>query len=236
MRTKPNTCVKENRIYLSFREPQHKIIYVFRPRCWCWNCAGCAKARANRWAQRMYYVVNKSMSGGQDWYFVTLTSHENCRNFEQTKWVMKKAFPKLYKRMLRKFPDLMYVAIPEPHKDGRLHIHILTNAGMRTRWYKDNARECGFGYEADAKKMDDPRRAAFYAVKYIVKSLTSTQLEGKRFQRVRASKGLPELPEREDFTKNEVEIIGNARDLLRYVMMNEREGWELIDLETGDLL
>lgn len=229
-------CGKNNVPYIAFIDEKNGVIYVLKPRCWCWNCKACAEARSNYWAKRVYTVINERMKEGERWYFVTITSHENCKNFAQTLYVLRKAFPKLYARMRRKMKSLAYVCVPEPHKDGRLHLHILTNFPMRTEWYKDTARECGFGYQADARELEEAEQCAYYVVKYLSKSLESTQLINKRFQRVRTTSNFPELENDQDFESAKGEVIGQYQSAKKQVNEWKRQGWKVIYSNTGDEL
>lgn len=176
------------------------------------------------------------MKQGEVWSFVTLTSHENCKTYLQTAYILRLNFPKLYKRMLRNSTDLLYIAVPEPHVDERLHVHILTNAPLRKKWYKDNARSCGFGYQADAVTVATAVKCAFYVVKYLSKSLSNNVLMGKSFQRVRASKAFPEIEDNEDFDRLPSEVIGNSEDTRLYIAGKREHGWTVIAIQTGELL
>jgi len=231
-----NQCSKKNVPYLAFRNHETRTITIVKPRCWCWNCPECSEARADYWSKRVHNAVNERMEKGEIWFFVTLTSHEKCVNYTQTAYVLRRSFPKLYNRILRKYSGLMFVSIPEPHQDNRLHVHMLTNAPMTTAWYKKNARECGFGYQAKAVKIEQASRAAFYVVKYLSKSLTNAKLFGKRFQRVRVSKDFPELADDIGFPSLPSEVIGKYDQARVFISINKDNGWRIVIKSSGEEL
>lgn len=229
-------CSKRNVPYIASIDAERHIIKISRPRCWCWDCPGCAEARKDYWSKRVYTVIDERMKAGEAWHFVTFTSHENCKNYSQTAYILRLNFPKLYKRMLRNWTTLLYIAVPEPHKDERLHVHMLTNAPLRQKWYKDNARSCGFGYQADAVTVATPAKCAFYVVKYLSKSLSNGILHRKRFQRVRASKDFPDIGDDNDFVRLKSEVIGNEEQTRLYIAGHRNNGWIVIASGTGELL
>jgi len=68
---------------------------------------------------------------------------------------------------------------------------------MLTRWYKDNGVECGFGYIADCRPVEDPVDAALYMSKYLTKTLNGGEPWPSGWRRISASRGWPKLPEPE---------------------------------------
>lgn len=91
----------------------------------------------------------------------------------------------------------MYLLVTEKHKKGgRIHAHFLTNAQMNERWYKDNARACGLGYEAKVEPIESDGKAAAYVSKYISKSLGGQPLP-RKFRRVRCTQNWTALAQLE---------------------------------------
>jgi hypothetical protein len=171
---------------------EQKIAVCFRPRCKTWQCPACAEINRRRWVVRAYKGAEHLMQDGRQFDMLTLTSHPRL-SAEQTVWVFRRAWPKLRKRAQRSAPGMHYFMIPEKHADGRLHIHALTDAGLPTRFWKDNGAQCGLGFMNEEAPARDAARAAFYAAKYL-----SKQLQGetwpKGFRRVRTSQNWPTLP------------------------------------------
>lgn len=165
---------------------------VFRPRCKQWSCPYCAQINRRLWVVRTYYGAEVLTDRQNELRFVTLTSHERL-SYRATWQVWPKAWSILYNRAKRKQPDASYILVPEQHKDGRLHIHMLTNWTMPTRWWKDNARECGLGYIAEAEEPKSLAHAAWYIGKYISKQLDVTTWP-KGFRRVRPAHNWPKTP------------------------------------------
>lgn len=160
--------------------------------CDSWDCAECSKRMVQRWKMRAAMGARAILRAGEVLDFCTITSHEKLATFADTERVFRAAWPTLYSALKRRKPGLMYFMIPERHKDGRMHVHALWNAGVTKRWLKDNARGRGFGYEDDVKHLTDERGACAYVVKYLSKSLGGEAPE--RFRRVRVSQNWPDVP------------------------------------------
>lgn len=114
----------------------------------------------------------------------------------------------------------MYLLITEEHKNGRLHAHFLSNAQMPTRWYKNNARQCGLGYEAKVEAVETDGKAAAYISKYIAKSLGGQSLP-PHFRRVRCSQNWAELPV--------LEAAGQAGDFDWLVCNSHTSLWAAVE-------
>lgn len=144
---------------------------------------------ARLWAFRAAYGLEVLQTGLD---FVTLTSHEKltpARSIE----VFGHAWNSLNRRIARQ-GKAEYLLVPEQHKSGKLHIHMLTTAKLRKKWWKDNARSCGLGYQVEVEEISDPGKAAGYTLKYVTKGLES-QAWPRSFRRVRTSRGWPQPPE-----------------------------------------
>lgn len=125
-----------------------------------------------------------------------------------------------------------YVLLPELHADGRMHIHMLTDAGLSLRWWKDNPRECGAGYANDVQPLKDARLAGFYVTKYVTKSLDVLGWP-PHFHRVRVSQGWPEQPEKAvDDGWEYVPLAKYRQECERYIL----EGWRVVRVDTGEVI
>jgi hypothetical protein len=128
--------------------------------------------------------------------FVTLTSHEKLQSAELTFAVLAKAWNKLNRRAKREAERLgytaYYVSIPEQHKSGRWHLHMLYSPALPLRFWKDNARASGLGYQCAVRDFEAHGRAGQYMLKYLRKSLkTSVNGWAKSMRRIRHSNNWP---------------------------------------------
>lgn len=160
--------------------------------CDSWDCPECALKMRERWQLRAAIGAREIINSGERCDFVTITSHEKLRDFASTVSVWRSAWPVLYSAVKRKKHDLKYMIIPEKHKDGRMHVHVMWNAGVSQRWLKDAARSRGLGYQAKVINMKEAHWAVKYVTKYLAKDLGDDMPE--RFHRVRVSQNWPEIP------------------------------------------
>jgi len=169
----------------------HGVVVFFRPRCKLWSCSVCGPINASRWAWRADSGVRQFKCAGRV-EFITLTSHERLVAGASLA-VLPDAWKKLQER-LRRAAKGEYLIVPEVHKDGRVHLHGLFTHGLPKRWYKDNARACGMGYQVDVQEIRTLGGVSAYVTKYLTKSIIEPQF-AKGFRRVRTTRGWPKLPE-----------------------------------------
>lgn len=195
--TSQTGCTKTNRPYMVAYDSASGRAFVFRPDCKCWNCQPCANRQRDRWGARTFVGLEYYMAAGLDFRFVTLTSHERLITLSQTLQVWPKAWNKLQNKVRRAFSPWIYILVPERHRDGRLHVHMISSANYGSRWWKDNARASGLGYMAEEAEFKDkeanPARASAYCLKYLDKSMGVLQWP-RSFRRIRTSQQFPELP------------------------------------------
>ncbi len=186
-------CDKYHRPVMQAYSADKKTCYLYQPPCKCWDCEPCARQNMYLWAARIGCGYTHYIETGIDgWRMVTITSSSKLKTKDQTLWVWPKAWGKLSTRMRRKYPGVRYVLIPEMHKDGRIHIHMLASHSIKTRWVKDNSAQCGLGYQGKAEKLTDAGRAVWYVTKYLAKSLEIAEWP-RSFRRVRTTQGWPKL-------------------------------------------
>lgn len=185
-------CETPGRPYLIGVNSGEKRAVLFQPRCKLWSCPICGQTNKARWTIRAYQGVKVLIERGKEVDFLTLTSHERLDPIG-TIIVFKHAWDQLNKRIRRAVPNYSYLLVPEQHKDGRLHAHLIETSGLPKRWFKDNARECGLGYEVDVDTIRSPEGGAFYVAKYLGKQLEAQQWP-KGFRHVRTSRDFPPLP------------------------------------------
>jgi hypothetical protein len=189
-------CDKPGRPMLRGLHTAKRQAALFKPDCGMWDCPHCARQNL----ARLRHVIGfgaVAIDRLQPLEFVTLTSHEKLTTAALTFEVMAKAWNKLNRRFKRAAglvgQTVYYLQIPEQHKSGRWHLHMLSSPPMGERWWKDNARECGFGYQAAAMPFDTAGRAGRYMQKYVRKQLTEEGSGwGKSMRRVRHSNNWPQ--------------------------------------------
>jgi len=173
---------------------ERKIAVFYKPRCKLWTCSTCSQINQRLWTWRAVHGCRVLMADSPI-DFVTLTSHERL-DAAGSIAVLPKAWKTLHMRLKRAAPGVEYLIVPEGHKNGRVHLHMLTTANLKKRWWKDNARACGMGYQSDVQQVRSDGSVAAYTSKYLGKSLQFPNF-AKGFHRVRTSRGWPPLPEPE---------------------------------------
>jgi len=177
---------------------------------------------------------NQILKRGQILDFITITSHERLATFEQTEKVWGDAWRTLYAALKRKQPALEYMIVPERHKDGRMHVHAIWNAGVTQKWLKDNARTRGLGYECKVIHLAHSGSAQQYVVKYLGKSLDYQY--PPRFRRVRVSNNWPDIPKPVTQAGDlEWEYIGTNGALQIVYEECQAKHITLIDQKTGEV-
>jgi len=237
-RITPEICTRPNVPYLRGINHKTKQVLIFRPDCGCWDCAHCADILVKKHRFRAVNGLRVLSDAGMSSDFVTITSHEKL-NHQQSLDVLPKAWGKLRDRMHYAAGKSEYLLIPEFHKKGRVHFHMITTAKLPARWWKDNARECGFGFMSDAKEVQKLGGVSNYVTKYLTKMLQFSNLP-EHFRRVRTSQGfpkLPEMPENPDwsFVKIPREIslsmtIHHAEGLgYQVILSNGTDAWDFVE-------
>ena len=217
---------------------RERVAIVFRPRCKMWKCPYCAQQNKRLWTMRAYYGAEFLQAEHEPLRFITLTSHEKL-SARQSWTIWPKAWAKLYMRAKRIQSSASYMLVPEQHRDGRLHVHFLGTWEMSERWWKDNARECGLGYMAEAEQPRSIAHAAWYIGKYVSKQLDTNQWP-KGFRRVRPSHNWPKMPSAERPKGWHFHVLGGDDVLQHYVKILEggmhyqlwwadhRQAWSII--------
>lgn len=186
-------CSASGRPELEFFSTELQQVVYFRPPCKSWNCPYCAPRRAWMWRKRAEFGTNV-LTTANIIEFVTLTSHERLSP-AATLAVLPKAWDKLRKRVNRATGETEYFSVPEQHKDGRWHMHLIVSmpVALKKKWWKDNARSCGLGYQSDVQEVESAGGVGGYVTKYLTKMLQNSNLP-TGFRRVRLSHGWPKNP------------------------------------------
>ena len=164
-------CSAPNRPYMKAANRETKTVYFIRPDCKSWSCAYCAERRRRLWVFNANFGGDRLLREGLELSFVTLTSHEVVRSVLAGVEVWRKAWPKLSARWRRRSPGAQYFYVGEHKRAQNFHVHMVTSAGIEARWYKDNARQCGLGYQADVVQITRALECGVYMGKYLGKAL-----------------------------------------------------------------
>lgn len=168
-----------------------------RMRCNMWSCPYCSRKNASIWRA---FLLNKLPNVADSWWLMTLTAHSALRSRGQSFENIRSNIDRLMKRLHRTFGEFDYVRVYEKHPSSdALHAHFIVSNlspfvvhghyknGQRgfigvlqkpartgtwsiNSYVKAVSQECGMGYIADCRHVDDePGRAVRYVTKYLTK-------------------------------------------------------------------
>jgi len=222
----------------------NKRCYVAHANCDSWSCEECAGRMGEKWALRAYMGSNQILKAGQPLDFVTITSHERLATFQQTQNVWRAAWTTLYAAIKRKQPKLQYMIVPEKHKDGRMHVHCLWNAGVTQKWLKDNARKRGLGYQCKIIHIFSGGYSQKYVTKYLGKNMHTEYPVG--FRRVRVSNDWVDIPKPATAddglqweyvgTNGALQIVYDECQSKRITMIDKQTGQIFDDIDLGTIV
>jgi hypothetical protein len=165
-------CQTANRPFLVAKCDDRNVALLFRPSCKNWSCPACGQTNKARWTLIAYHGAKALIDADHQVKFVTLTMPGDLtpsQTLSRWRW----SWPRFSARFRRAAGrDRQYVYVHERQARGALHVHMMTNASMDTRWYKDNGRRTGFGFMNNARPVNEPEYAASYAAKYLAKALS----------------------------------------------------------------
>lgn len=229
-------CTNANTPYLLGISASSRRAVIFRARCKMWSCPACAVTNAWVWSFRASEGAHRLYDRGQAIDFITITPHEKL-SASGAWWVMPKAWMKLQARIRRVTGSFEYFQVPELHETKKPHIHMITTAKLSETWWKDNARECGFGYMSDVQEVWSDGGVITYVLKYITKTFTETPMP-KGAHRVRTSRGWPKQDKAPigDWTfnplprKTQLDLLGDQLDGFGYTVFyaGPRTAWEIV--------
>lgn len=189
------SCTGKGRPFVIAYNTQDLQGFVYQPRCGKWECPYCAELNRDEWSYVGIYAMTHFPPGTAPLKFVTITSRGYVSPAKSLV-VFRVAWPKLIARVAynqRVKPE--YMLIPEHHKSGVLHAHILiTSEHHSDHWWHDMAYRSGMGYIAKEKLVRDPVEAGHYVTKELTKQLKGRKWP-KGFRRVRLSLLWPRPPE-----------------------------------------
>lgn len=255
-----NTCKSQKRPYLFGLDDARFTMVTFRPDCMQWSCPHCAQILAKNWIMRTMLMLSES-DDPTGFDFVTLTLHEKLKTQRSTKAVFDDAWKKLYQRLKIAQRDFSYVIVPELHKDGRMHVHIVTNMhapetycihrkrkankqvkrmrhpDLMDKFWKDVPRVCGFGYANDQEHIEgDVLKVAGYIAKYLAKQRKVNQWPSN-FKHVRASHDVPDIPEQpSNLDGFNWQVLTSETQLIEKISACRANGYRLLDTHTGQIV
>jgi hypothetical protein len=191
-------CPNTKNVVVFGKNQQEKSAILFNPRCKSWSCDYCSEIEKDYWIHQASRGVLLLQSEGHVFQFVTLTSR-GYTTPNSSLYFFKQNWPKLRKRVCKHTKawepftsqDWSYFLIPERHKSGVLHAHLLagTFVSAKSIW-KDWAWKSGFGYQVDVAQVESAGEVAHYVAKYLHKGMGAESWP-KGFRRVRHSQNWP---------------------------------------------
>lgn len=225
---------------------------VMRTRCKMWSCDYCASVNRRRIVARILHGV-ETLGGA--WSFHTFTAPEWCRGYVRSAKLIRKAWPKLRKRLARMFGKHAYIRVWEPHKDGTWHLHLIANfevPDQRTITRDDESTynyspsikkhvtDSGFGYILDnqnivATENTDTNGQGALVASYVAKYATKSNMSrdaGKGCATIRRIEFSRDFPQKEFDSKGDFEVKSGVY-LDDIVDASERQR-HVVDIETGE--
>jgi hypothetical protein len=230
-KTCKNPCMRPPRNWILGKDLLSKTVLLIQPSCKTWACPSCAARNAKRWIARIINGVNH-MDG--DWWMFTLTAHEKMRGQTASVKNLREGWKKLYNRARYEYETASYCKVWEMHDDGKtFHLHGLVDRNWQERWLKDNARECGMGYQVDIHEVDNAGQVAGYIAKYFLKS-ESIVNDGnpfpKNLRRIEVSRNWLELPKMAEYERFQWTVFQTVEGARRNAAWLQKEGFRVVDL------
>lgn len=196
-------CENTRNVTVFGKNNEDRTALLFSPRCKQWSCDYCAELNKDYWIHQATRGTLIITSEGRDMQFITITSRPYATP-NTSLYFFKQNWPKLNRRAkyhTNKWNEThgiewAYFLVPERHKTGVLHAHILAATHIsHKKFWRDWAHQSGFGYIIDVKQMINPKQAAGYVSKYLHKG-KGAELWPKGFMRVRHSRNWPIVGEK----------------------------------------
>lgn len=211
-------------------DPKARKAVFARPGCGLWSCPVCGPKNGMRWVKRTMHAYHAI--GGQ-WTFVTITASGKWRG-KRSLVNIRKNWPKLRKRAARKVEgEFYYLWVYERHKDKSWHVHMLTNATFKSKWWKDNSAECGMGHQCKSIKLENVGQAIGYIAKYLMKQMVLIPPYPKDMRRITTSQNFPKLPGG-DYKEQELHWMPTRdRDHAQHLgEFYKAMHWEVVNMRT----
>mgnify|MGYP000470266018 CR=1 FL=1 len=233
--------------------------YIYKARCKQWSCPYCAGVNKRIWRGRIMNEI-ESTPEHKIWYFWTLTLlGKDHKGLNHSLQIWRDKWSKLRKRIVRDLGKLRFVRVFEMHKDGTLHIHMLTDKAykdLKTIAATDKQSErhesakltkhlndLDLGYIHDIKTIETEneeengiaRNVSAYVVKYLTKDV-------QEFVRVilRKSKTRMRIIQTShkwyNDTKKDAELTWKQESLYRSEYLAMESYKDAIDLSTDTVI
>jgi len=219
---------------VAFKETQPGVVVMVRLRCGSWQCDFCAKENRKEWRKHLRKVLPQITD---NWWFVTLTSHERLRDDERSLANIRSNMDRLIKRVRRVWKSVEYIRVYERHKKQGYHAHLLvsglspfveklkTPAGVEyfrpslsggkvgfwqvKTWFKRTARDLEMGYMVDVQTLEGLSHALSYVLKYLTKA--AQEFYVKNLRRIQTTRriGSPRSAGDGSWTSQECMFRGN---------------------------
>ena len=215
---------------LACKDARNKTVGFVRAGCGLWSCPVCGARNGKTWLARAINGINTNVH--YDWSFVTITAHRKWRG-KSSLTNIRKNWPKLRKRLARQVDGVfMYLWVYERHADKSWHVHALVNARLGKRWWKNNAAECGLGYQGEELAIDNAGQAAGYVAKYLLKQFLLLDPYPRSMRRITTSRSWPKLPPKLKTDGIEWIPLFDVQSVNGYGEMMKRAGWTLRNKRT----
>jgi len=189
-------------------------------KCRSWRHEGeCSQWKGAQDFARISSALKKNR-GSWTYLVQTFARDREFRNSYEAYKGLFGCWPKLRKRLTRKWGDFKYIALAEKHRDGWPHLNLLIRnealaeacsedgwKSVRKNWLEPHAVKSGFGMRTWIEPVRDAEAMSGYFVKLcgtageFTKSSQSPDNAPKNFRRLRASQGLLPPPHKNpDFT------------------------------------
>jgi len=190
---------------VAYNQTTPETVVMKRVRCGSWQCTYCARENRRLWAA---HLRRRLPQVATDWWFLTLTAHENERSPENSLQNIRSNIDRLFKRLRRIYANIQYVRVFEVHEKGAFHAHFIL-AGISARvqktilkngvemfrptdepkgkgnwsirvWFRRTCRQFGMGYMVDCDRVDGITQVVNYIVKYLTKKKQDFVAKGLR--------------------------------------------------------
>lgn len=191
-------CENTQNVTVLGKNKDERTAILFNPRCKQWSCNYCAELNKDYWIHQATRGAILITSEGRELQFVTLTSRPYASP-NQSLYFMAQNWPKLNRRAkyhTNKWKDARgiewaYFLVPEKHKDGRVHAHLIAATHIYAKkFWKNWAFGTGFGFIMDVQTIENPAQVTGYVTKYMHKG-SGAETWPKNFRRVRTSANWP---------------------------------------------
>lgn len=196
-----------------WKQTQPDTVVMARLRCKSWQCPHCARENRTMWRKHLQKRLPRVAA---DWWFITLTAHENNRDAGASLANIRTRIDRLMKRVQRVWGKIEYVRVYEVHKKGAYHAHLICSGlssgverhtarngvqfyrptvwrkaagclSVRT-WWRKTSRNLGMGYMVDVQALSSVSEALRYVTKYLTKD--AQNFAQRSLRRVQTTRGI----------------------------------------------